>query len=81
VASDQSVAMSSTIGKILWQTPVQYHPIGLGDGPRYSSSYYAGGTFYGLEDNQIFAIDGASGKLRWSQVTGAGVVAALQVAP
>jgi hypothetical protein len=49
---------------------------------------YAGGTLYGVYDNRLFALDGASGRLRWSQVirvdTVTGIVdtvTRLQVAP
>ncbi len=72
-------AMSSATGKILWQTSVPYSLVTPGASG--SSEYYIGGTLYCIADNQIVALDGATGSLRWSQVTAAGAVDGLQVAP
>ena len=73
-------AMSSATGKLLWHTSVPYPPFG-GLGSPFSFSEYAGGTVYGVYDNQLFALDGASGRLHWSQVIRGDRVTRVQVAP
>ena len=46
-----------------------------------SSPTVAGGTvYYGSEDHKVYAIDAATGRLRWSYTTGGGVYAAPAVA-
>jgi outer membrane protein assembly factor BamB len=73
-------AVSSATGALIWRTAAPNQPA-ISAQSLDSFSEYAGGELYGVEDNRVFAFDGASGKLRWSQVTGAGLVKTLQVAP
>jgi hypothetical protein len=58
---------------------VPYRPIG-GSVSAFSFSEDADGALYDVVDNQLFALDGASGRLRWSQVIRMGVANTLQVA-
>jgi outer membrane protein assembly factor BamB len=73
-------AVSSGTGTLLWRTSVPNQPAISSDSPA-TFSEYAGGELYGVEDNELFSLDGASGKLRWSQVISVGLVTTLQVAP
>jgi outer membrane protein assembly factor BamB len=68
--------VSSATGKLVWRESVPNQPAISSDSPS-TFTEYAGATLYGVEDSQLFALDGASGKLRWSQAISGGIVTTL----